>query len=118
MANRSKLTAEQIAAIPRLYANGLTEAEIGAKFGVSAMTIHRHRHPEYYAKTKDATRRRQRENLANVQRTRMSNHKSINLSFHKENDAAIIEQLAHTENVQGYIRGLIMADVRRHQAHP
>lgn len=117
MANKVKLTPEQIEAIPRLYDNGLTEAEIADKFGVSAMTIHRYRNPEYYEKHKEKAKERQKTNLKEVQRTRAQNHKAYNLSFHKENDAAVVDKLAAVDNVQGYIRGLILDDIARDESN-
>lgn len=39
--------------------------------------------------------------------------KSVYLKLNKETDADILEKLGETENVQGYIKGLIRADIKK-----
>ena len=41
-----------------------------------------------------------------------NNHIGVYLKLHKKNDAPVIEKLEEEENKQGYIKGLILEDIK------
>ena len=84
MANKRKLTQEQIDSIARRHANGQSDKEIAAEFGVSSMTIYRYRNRAYYEKHQQAAREYQREKLGRVQQQRKTSHEIFTFAFHKE----------------------------------
>lgn len=112
MANKRKLTQEQIDSIARRHANGQSDKEIAAEFGVSSMTIYRYRNRAYYEKHQQAAREYQREKLGRVQQQRKTSHEIFTFAFHKENDAAVIDKLRLVDNTQDYIRQLVMTDIQ------
>ena len=111
MANRRKLTDEQIEAIARRRENGQSYTDIAEEFGVSPTTIYRHLHRDYYARHKERAREYQRQKAKQVIENRRSSHKVYTLSFHTENDAEVIKKLNSVDNVQNYVRQLIAADI-------
>ena len=112
MANRRKLTQEQIDSIPRRHANGQSDQEIADEFGVSSMTIYRYRNQDYYERHRHAAKEYQRGRLEQVQQRRKSSHDIFSFAFHRDNDAAVIEKLRSVDNTQDYIRQLILADIQ------
>lgn len=116
MANKPKLTPEQIDSIPRRHANGQTDQQIADEFGVSAMTIFRHRNKDYYEKHKQAAKEYQRSHADDLRSKRKADREVFTLTYHKENDQLIIEKLRSVENIQNYVRQLIIADCRADRA--
>lgn len=48
-----------------------------------------------------------------IQKYDSANTKQYHLKLNVKTDAAIIEQLSQVDNVQGYIKGLILADIHK-----
>ena len=55
----------------------------------------------------------QRRALANYDKAHKDDFKRYNLRLHKENDAAIIDQIEKQDNKQGYIKQLILEDIKK-----
>ena len=55
----------------------------------------------------------QRRAIANYDQTHKQDFRRVQLRLHREYDAAIIEKLEHVENMQGYIKALILEDIQK-----
>ena len=112
MAPRSKLTEEERDEIRRLHKLKLPYAALAGKYDVSSRTISRICHPDAYERQKESNRKYQSENVGKINSKRQKNYQTYRLSFHLINDEAVIHQLSKQENVQDYVRKLIMDDIK------
>lgn len=55
----------------------------------------------------------QRKAIAKYDQTHKDDFKRYNFRLHKEYDAAVIEKLASVDNMQGYIKRLILEDITK-----
>lgn len=111
MAKR-KLTDADRQAIREMREGGFTNKALAEQFGVSEQTIIRICRPELYEKNLESNKQHYAKNAQQIYQTRKANAKSYKLQFHKENDAEIISHLEKKDNVQGYIRSLILNDIK------
>lgn len=111
--SRNKLTEENKNEIRKLINEGYSKSALAAKYGVSRQTIHRIVSPEYYARNLAQAKQYQKENGKKIQQQRARTRRNYLISFHNENDADIIDHLDKQENVNMYIRDLIVEDIKK-----
>ena len=113
MARPSKLTDEQKLQIRKLRdEEGRSYPSLAAQFDVSQNTIIRICRPDYYKAGLKASLKYQEENIKDIYEKRKANYSFYRLTFHNEYDAAVIEVLNAQDNVQNYIRELILNDIQ------
>ena len=106
-----KLKKEQIEKIPEMKDLGFSDQEIGDKFGVSRATIYRYRSPAAYARHKERAKEYSAEHATAMWHARKTTRMEIRLSFHRENDKKVIAKLESVDNIQDYVRSLILKDI-------
>ena len=112
MAREHKLTEEQKAAIKDAHDAGVPYTALAVQYRVSNATIMRACRPDYYEKQKAANRKYQAKNVKRINDARKELYRNYRLALHVENDAEVIEQLDKKENVTGYIRQLVLRDMK------
>lgn len=110
---RKRLTEENKKEIRELSKLGHTQPGLAAKFGVSTRTIYRVLHPEYYEKELVRSMEYQRENTKKIRANRATARRDYRLSFGYKQDAEVIDHLDKQENVNSYIRDLIIDDMKK-----
>lgn len=110
---KRKLTDQDKIAIRNLFEEGNKPASIAARFGVSRQTIHRVLNPDYYERNLSQAREYHRENSEQIQKRRANRRRDYKLSFSYKSDADVIDHLDKQENVNEYIRGLVVEDIKK-----
>lgn len=116
MARPTKLTEKDKALIRKLYEQGLPQRALAARFEVSKQTITRICNPEYAERQKEANRKYQAEKGEQIRAQRAETTKNYHLVLHTVNDAPVVEQLNKQENVSGYIRQLVLQDIKSEES--
>lgn len=96
--------------------DGLSYAAIAARYGVAPITINRICRPDLAARQAEQRKQYRINNSIRVQEYEKQAYRNYSIRFHRKNDADIIKQLDQQENIIGYIRALIAADVARREA--
>ena len=109
---RKRLTEAEKKEIRKLSESGHTQPGLAVRFGVSTRTIYRILHPEYYEKELARSMEYQRENTEKIRANRATTRRDYKLSFGHKQDAEIIEHLDKQDNVNSYIRDLIVEDMK------
>lgn len=106
------LTDEQKKKIISLHStNEYSIAELSRMFNVNRTIIYRIVDPEYYENSKKSSNKYSQKNREELQKKEATTYTRYSFKFHNENDKDIIDKFASTENVQGYIKSLIRADI-------
>ena len=110
---RSKLSDKDKMQIRKLSKEGYSRAALAAMYEVSTQTIHRVMNPDYYARNLARSVHYQRENADRIQKQRASTRREYRLSFSLKNDASIVRRLDREENINDYIRMLVLEDIKK-----
>lgn len=110
---RRKLSDQDKEEIRKMAAEGHTPAALALLYDVSRQTIYRTIDQDLYERTLAQSKEYYLDNTQQIREQRASARRTFLLSFHKEKDAAIIQQLDSQENVHDYIRTLVTKDMKR-----
>jgi len=116
MARPAKLTEKEKALIRNLYEQGLPQRALAARFDVSKQTITRICNPEYAERQREMNRKYQAENGKQIRAQRAETSKTYRFILHTVNDAPVVEQLNKQKNVSGYIRQLVLQDIKSEES--
>ena len=111
MVRQQRFTEEEKAEIRKAHEAGVPYKALATKHGVSSATIMRVCRPEIYKKQLAANRKYQAGNIKKINAARKVTYKNYRLSFHSDNDAAVIDHLDKQENVTEYVRQLVTSDI-------
>ena len=117
MARPAKLTEKDKSLIRTLRSQGLPYKAIAVRFDVSQKTIIRICNPEYNERQKASNRKYQAEKGEQIRAKRAESSQRFELSFHTTHDSDVVEHLSKQENVQDYIRQLVLQDIKSEEAH-
>lgn len=109
-------TDEDKAKMIKQHDEGMSYAALAAIYGVAPITINRICNPDvaerqrkarqvYAEKTKDKKMERQKKNF-----------RRYNVTFHNVNDKKIIAHLDNKDNINGYLRNLILSDIEQEES--
>ena len=112
MVRQQRFTEEEKAEIRKAHEAGVPYKALAVKHGVSSATIMRVCRPEVYEKQLAANRKYQADNIKKINEARKVTYKNYRLSFHTDNDAAVIAHLDKQENVMDYVRQLVTGDIK------
>ena len=119
MAGKQKLTDEQKAQIRELREKeGIPFAALAARFGVSQNTIIRVCKPTVYEKTLASNRRSNANNASSIYQNEKISRRRFVLAFSHRNDPHVIKHLEKQDNVQDYVRQLIINDMTSTSSSP
>ena len=93
------------------HEDGCPKQKLAEMYGVSYNTIRRICDPALYEEQKLANKEYKIKNKAKIRETDKNNFYRPALKFHKINDRAIIAKLESQDNLNDYIRSLIMKDI-------
>ena len=113
MAIKHRLSDKSRAEIRALRQQGHTNKALAIQFGVSEQTIIRICRPDLYEKNLESNKRYQNKNSKQIYQACKANSKTYKLELHKINDADIINYLDSRDNVQGYLRSMIVNDIEK-----
>lgn len=111
MAGRKKLSDEQRIKIRQLNASGMNYAALAAAYNVDYRTISRICNPQKYLKEKEKNRQYNKDNKDSVLRTRKETQRFFQLRLTKSKDSAIVRHLEAKDNVNDYLKTLILKDM-------
>lgn len=111
MVRQQKFTEEEKEDIRKAHDAGVPYKALAVKHDVSSATIMRICRPEIYEKQLAANRKYQADNIKKINAARKASYKNYRLSFHADNDAAVIDQLDKQDNVTEYVRQLVSNDI-------
>ena len=117
MARPAKLTEKEKSLIRKLHnEQGLPHRALAARFKVSKQTIIRICNPEYAERQKEANRKYRAEKSKQIDAQRSESSRRYQVRFHTVNDAPVVAQLDKQENVQDYIRQLVLQDIKSEES--
>ena len=109
---KSRFTEKEKAYIRSLHdESGLSYHTIAAQYGVSTATINRICRPALAAKQAAFNKQVRSKYAAREAEIAKVRNKRFSLTFHRTNDSAVIEQLEKQENINDYVRNLILRDI-------
>lgn len=93
------------------HTNGYPKKKLAELYDVSYNTIRRICDPKLYEKQKLKNKEYKAQNKAKIRETEKNNYYTPKIKFHKTNDKAVIAKLQEQENLNDYIRNLIIKDI-------
>ena len=117
MSGQKRISDEDRAKIKQLNKNGMSFVALAKEYGVTYQTISRICNPEKYKIQLEKNRQYAITNKEAVLNTRKRNQRRFSIVFTKSIDTEIIKHLETKENINDYIRTLILKDMAQNNGH-
>lgn len=93
------------------HINGYPKNKLAEMYDVSYNTIRRICDPQLYERQKLENKEYKAKNKAKLRETEKNNYYTPKIKFHKVNDKTVIVKLQQQDNLNDYIRNLIIKDI-------